>query len=75
MSKKYRILVVDDSAATRDLVSDMLISIGHIPCRAENDVAARQEIGKNKPDLILLDIMMPEVSGFQLLEPGVLRNS
>ncbi len=68
MSKKYRILVVDDSAGTRDLVEDMLISIGHIPCLAENDVAALTEIGKRIPDLILLDIMMPEVSGFQLLE-------
>ncbi len=68
MSKKYRILVVDDSASARNLVEDMLISIGHIPCLAENDMAALEEIGKNKPDLILLDIMMPEVSGFQLLE-------
>ena len=31
MSKKYRILVVDDSTETRDLVEDMLISIGHLP--------------------------------------------
>ena len=68
MSKKYRILVVDDSAATRDLVEDMLISIGHISCMAENYVDALEEINKNKPDLILLDIMMPEVSGFELLE-------
>jgi len=68
MSKKYRILVVDDSASARNLVEDMLISIGHIPCLAENHVDALEEIGKQKPDLILLDIMMPEVSGFELLE-------
>ena len=68
MSKKYRILVVDDSREVRDLVEDMLISIGHIPCLAENYVDALEEIDKNKPDLILLDIMMPEVSGFELLE-------
>ncbi len=68
MSKKYRILVVDDSAATRNLVKGMLIAIGHIPRLAENYVDALEEIDKHKPDLILLDIMMPEVSGFQLLE-------
>ena len=68
MSKKYRILVIDDSASARNLVSDMLISIGHIPCLAENYVDALEEINQHKPDLILLDIMMPEVSGFELLE-------
>jgi len=68
MSKKYRILVVDDSAMIRDMVNGMLISIGHISCLAENYVDALEEIDKHKPDLILLDIMMPEVSGFELLE-------
>jgi len=68
MSQKYRILVVDDSREVRDLVEDMLVSMGHVPRLAENDVAALEEIGKHIPDLVLLDIMMPKVSGFQLLE-------
>lgn len=68
MSPKYRILVVDDSREVRDLVEDMLVSMGHVPRLAENDVAALEEIGKHIPDLVLLDIMMPKVSGFQLLE-------
>jgi two-component system alkaline phosphatase synthesis response regulator PhoP len=61
------ILVVDDKASVRKLVQDYLIEEGFRVVCAENGrnalFAARQE----KPDLILLDIMMPEMDGYEFI--------
>ena len=61
------ILVVDDKASVRTLVRDYLTEEGFRVVNAANGrealFAARQE----KPDLILLDIMMPEMDGYELV--------
>jgi DNA-binding NtrC family response regulator len=72
MSKRH-ILVVDDEPDIRNLVQEILEDEGFIVKVAENAIVARQSIKKTKPDLILLDIWMPDVDGITLLKEW--RNS
>ena len=64
MSQK--ILVVDDSPFILELVKDVLIREGYEVDRAMNGHEAMQAIGEDPPDLVLLDIIMPEMSGYQV---------
>lgn len=61
-----RILVVDDSPFILELVKDVLIREGYHVDRAMNGHEAMQAIGEDPPDLVLLDIIMPEMSGYQV---------
>ena len=72
MSKRH-ILVVDDEPDIRNLVQEILEDEGFIVKVAENAIVARQSIKKTRPDLILLDIWMPDVDGITLLKEW--RNS
>ena len=67
MSKRH-ILVVDDEPDIRNLVQEILEDEGFSVNVAENAAKARQEIESFKPDLILLDIWMPDVDGITLLK-------
>jgi two-component system nitrogen regulation response regulator NtrX len=62
-----RILVVDDEADIRDLVKEILAEEGYEVEVAANASEARALRGKHHPDLILLDIWMPDVDGITLL--------
>ncbi len=66
-SFKGRILVVDDDENNRDLLSRRLAMEGHIIEEAEGGRRALQMIGSGRYDLILLDIMMPEMNGIEVL--------
>ena len=66
MSKK--ILIVDDEQELVTLFSDVLTSAGFEIVSALNGAQALAEAKKNKPDLILLDIKMPEEDGFEVLK-------
>ncbi len=68
MAKSYTILVVDDMAANRELLQEHVQIMGHTPVLAENGLSALAHLKKGLVDLILLDIMMPEMDGTQLLE-------
>ncbi len=61
-----RILVVDDSPFILELVKDILVRAGFEVDRAMNGHEAMQSIGEDPPDLVLLDIIMPEMSGYQV---------
>ena len=67
MSKRH-ILVVDDEPDIRNLVQEILEDEGFSVSVAENATIARQSIAKTKPDLILLDIWMPDIDGISLLK-------
>ena len=67
MSKRH-ILVVDDEPDIRSLVQEILEDEGFSVKVAENAIIARQSIKHTKPDLILLDIWMPDVDGITLLK-------
>jgi adenylate cyclase len=63
-----RILVVDDNASNRDLLFRRLSHDGHQVTRAESGGRALDILALEEFDLILLDLMMPELNGFQVLE-------
>jgi adenylate cyclase len=63
-----RILVVDDNASNRDLLYRRLGHDGHQVTRAESGRRALEILAVEEFDLILLDLMMPELNGFQVLE-------
>jgi DNA-binding NtrC family response regulator len=66
-----RILVVDDEPDIRRLVSEILEDEGYSVAMAENASEARQLKESTKPDLILLDIWMPDTDGITLLKEWV----
>ena len=62
------ILVVDDELGIRDLLSEILYDEGHQVELAENAAQARESRQNNRPDLVLLDIWMPDTDGVSLLK-------
>ncbi|WP_353152701.1 response regulator [Herminiimonas fonticola] len=62
------ILVVDDEMGIRELLSEILGDEGHVVATAENAQQARELRAAAKPDLVLLDIWMPDTDGVTLLK-------
>ena len=61
------VLLVDDDAATRKLLNRTLAGEGWRVGEAENGRVALERIAETRPDLIILDLMMPEMDGFEFL--------
>jgi len=61
-----KILVVDDTPANVKLLSDLLSVKGYRVCTAVNGEQALAQVEKEKPDLVLLDVMMPGISGYDV---------
>lgn len=61
-----RILIVDDDAHIRDVLRFALEKEGFETCEANNGQLALQKFGTDNPDLIILDIMMPELDGISV---------
>ncbi|MBI5923139.1 MAG: sigma-54-dependent Fis family transcriptional regulator [Betaproteobacteria bacterium] len=66
-----QILVVDDEMGIRELLSEILTDEGHAVRLAENATAARLARIEARPDLVLLDIWMPDTDGITLLKEWV----
>ena len=62
------ILVVDDEPDIRDLVKDILEDEGHQVATAENGMAAKKLLRDRRPELVFLDIWMPDLDGISLLK-------
>jgi two-component system nitrogen regulation response regulator NtrX len=67
MSSAY-ILVVDDEPDIRGLVQEILQDEGYQVSIAENGAKARESMRQRRPDMVLLDIWMPDVDGISLLK-------
>jgi DNA-binding response OmpR family regulator len=66
--KRSRILVVDDDRDIRGLIRELLVRAGYDVAEAENGKAGLREFYASTPDLVLLDVSMPELDGWQTLE-------
>ena len=61
------LLVVDDNEMNRDMLTRRLTREGYRVDVAENGLRALEKVALDKYDLVLLDIMMPEVDGYRVL--------
>lgn len=63
-----RILVVDDSITARAFCRKVLASAGHEVIEAASGRDALARIGEERPDCVVLDLLMPDMSGIELLQ-------
>ena len=64
---KAKILIVDDDKGIRGLLKTMVDKLGHTTMLAENGISALEQMEADPPDLVLLDINMPEMDGNVIL--------
>ena len=67
MTGKINLLIVDDEPATRKLLAVIFERMGHNVRVAEDGFSALQQIRESMPDVLLSDLHMPGMSGFELL--------
>lgn len=63
-----RILIVDDVEANRFVLRDIIADMGYQPVLTENGIQALKMVPRIKPQLIILDIAMPEMDGYEVCE-------
>ncbi len=68
MPKKNKILVVDDVPVNVQLLTTYLTSVGYEVVTARDGQEALERVAATLPDLILLDVMMPKLNGFEVCE-------
>jgi putative two-component system response regulator len=68
LSEMPTILLVDDHPTSRMTVATLLSVEGYKVVEADSGKAALQMVSQSKPDLILLDVMMPEMDGFEVCQ-------
>jgi CheY-like chemotaxis protein len=64
----HKVLVVDDTKDTRVVLARLLRLGGYQSLMAEDGPRALQSIATERPDLVLLDLMMPDMNGIEVLE-------
>lgn len=62
------VLVVDDEPYLCDLIADVLEAEGHTARKASHGLEALERVREHKPDLILLDLMMPIMDGWEFVQ-------
>ena len=62
-----RILVVDDDRGVREALSEFLLSLGYVVVGVKNGEEALTEYGKGDFDVVMADLMMPNMDGMELL--------
>jgi DNA-binding response OmpR family regulator len=63
-----RVLVVDDDVGLRRMVSRVLIDAGHQVTEAEDGVSGLRRFHAENPDIVIVDIVMPEKDGIQTIQ-------
>ncbi|MEG3437703.1 EAL domain-containing response regulator [Pannus brasiliensis CCIBt3594] len=67
MLSSFRILVIEDEAPIRQLIQEILTSENYEVIEAENGERGLQSVFRDRPDLILCDVMMPGMDGYEVL--------
>lgn len=67
-AKRKKILAIDDEGEILEVLREHLEAEGYEVCTASNGAAGLELAEIFKPDLIFLDVMMPQMNGFQVLE-------
>jgi twitching motility two-component system response regulator PilH len=62
-----KIMVVDDSPTERFFIADLLAKRGYVVVTAESGVEALAKIRVERPSLVVMDVVMPGASGFQVV--------
>ncbi|MDA0674510.1 MAG: response regulator [Cyanobacteria bacterium] len=60
------VLIVDDSSALREMVAGLLIQAGMTIVEAKDGIEAQKKLATTTPDLVVLDIVMPNMNGYEL---------
>ncbi|MGR3319486.1 MAG: hybrid sensor histidine kinase/response regulator [Candidatus Anammoxibacter sp.] len=68
MTKQAIILIVDDNETNRNVAKDLIVALEHTPVLSESGISAMNYLGKQLPDVVLLDILMPEMDGYEVLK-------
>ena len=63
---KKKILVIDDTEFMTKLISDTLTEAGYVVVTASDGYQGLEKVGTEKPDLVILDIVMPGIDGFEV---------
>ncbi len=63
-----QVLIVEDEEPTRTLMGRALADVGWVVMEAENGRVALEQVDESTPDLVVLDLLMPEMDGFEFLE-------
>lgn len=61
-------LIVDDSAFTRKMLRRSLEALGHAVVEAESGPAALDLYAKERPDVVTLDLLMPDMGGLEVMD-------
>lgn len=67
-AQRLHILVADDIPSSRKQMTDMLQSLGHQVVAVDSGEAALRAVVESSPDLVLLDLLMPGLSGFEVAQ-------
>ncbi len=76
MENIANILIVDDNERNRQLLNKMILAMGHFPVLASDGMVALSQLKARDIDIVLLDILMPEMDGYETLkrikdDPGI----
>lgn len=67
-SRNHSVLVVDDEPTARTMLRLILVRAGFEVLEAQDGTEALEEVRRQMPDLMILDIMMPGIDGFEVCE-------
>ena len=65
---KKKILVVDDNASILELEINLIKLLGYDPVSATSGLQALKVLAEEKPDLVLLDVTLPDMDGFKICQ-------
>ena len=63
-----KVLLIDDTLSLLDEIKDILMMEGHDVVTAPDGYAGLQKLSTTEPDIVITDLIMPEMSGYELIE-------